>query len=64
MSQKQRADILRPLPDEATQNILARLDHLQTYLTINANILSGAARAIDIVQDARAFIIDRKDRQP
>lgn len=57
------ADILNPLPDTETQEIMAKLGDLQAYLALNAHRLDkDAGRAIDIVQEARSFIITRKEK--
>jgi len=53
-------DILAPLPDEETQRIMQRLDDLRTWLCFQGGKAdAGLGTALDIVGDARGFIITR-----
>jgi hypothetical protein len=63
MSEREAISVLNALPDEETQLMMERLGDLQTWLCLYACHLKGAGTAIDIVQEARAHIIERKAKQ-
>lgn len=46
-------------PDQRTADLMQRLSDLQTWCVLMARFDSGGASAASLVQETRAFIVDR-----